>query len=100
MTKSNIAIFFSIIFMTLIVVPSVLSLINKDFEISVYLDANEEESKSFETDKTLELIVDNFNNSSQPFKEITRSMPISYRFKTYAKAHLNLISPPPELHIL
>jgi hypothetical protein len=86
--------------MTLIVVPSVVSLINKDFEISVFLDANEEESKSFETDKTLELIADNFNNSSDSFKEITRSMPISYRFKTYAKAHLNLISPPPELHML
>ena len=86
--------------MTLIVVPSVLSMINKDFEISVYLDANEEESKSFETDKTLELIVDNFNNSSDSFEEISSSMPISYRFKTYAKAHLNLISPPPELLIL
>ena len=86
--------------MTLIVVPSVLSMINKDLEISVYLDANEEESKSFETDKTLELIVDNFNNSSDSFEEITRSMPISYSFKTYAKAHLNIVSPPPELHIL
>lgn len=86
--------------MTLIVVPSVLSLINKDFEISVYLDANEEESKSFETDKTLELIVDDFNNSSDSFEEIICSIPISYRFITYAKAHLNLVSPPPEFHIL
>ena len=86
--------------MTFNVVPSVLSMIDKDLEISVYLDANEEESKSFETDKTLELIVDNFNNSSDSFEEISSSMPISYRFKTYAKAHLNLVSPPPELHIL
>lgn len=86
--------------MTLIVVPSVLSMINKDFEISVYIDVNEEESKSVETDKTLELIVDNFNNSSDSFEEISSSMSISYRFKTYAKAHLNLVSPPPELHIL
>lgn len=97
MTKSNIAIFFTVIFMTFIVVPPVLSMIDKEYQQIVNFNVNEEENK---TSNVFEIIAENVNHFSLTFEESNTYGTVSYQFKTYPKPHLNLISPPPEIYIL
>jgi len=97
MYKKAIAISFLVIFMSLIVAPSVIAAIDDSIDTSIVYSLTEEEEHS----KTKIVItfslhhhdaLSDFNLNPYEF--------FSYQFKNYSKPHLNLISPPPDQIIL
>jgi hypothetical protein len=95
MYKNTIAIFFSIIILALVATPSIIIALDDTADISMFYSiAEEEETSKIKIQSPQEL-----NNTEQvlPFGNF---ISIEYFFKKYPKPHLNLISPPPELHIL
>ena len=97
MYKNFIATFFTLLFLALIVAPSVIAAMDDSFDTSIFYSITEEE----ETGKSNKLVppslqVNDFASSS----DLKRHLNFGYTFKTYPKPHLNLISPPPEVHIL
>lgn len=97
MHKKAIAIFFTTVFMALIITPSIIVALDDSVDTSIFYSITEEEEngkvKSVVSPFSLvsSETVSHFNLKSFQF--------FSYRFKTYPKPHLNLISPPPE-HII
>ncbi len=98
MTKQTIALFFTLIFVALITVPTVVVAIDDTFDSSIFYSVTEEE----ENGKTKNLIspFSIQNNDITSNFELQNYLFFSYQFKNYSKPHLNLISPPPEQHIL
>lgn len=95
MYKNTIAIFFSLVLLALISVPSIIVVIDDSVDISMFFSVSEEEESYKIKIKTPEDLID--NNSFLRYKT---SEAIVYYFKNYPKPHLNLISPPPEANIL
>ncbi len=98
MTKQTIAVFFTVLFIGLITAPTVIMAIDDSLDTSIFYSVTEEE----ENGKNKNLI----SPFSIPNNDITSNFELQnhlffiYRFKNYPKPHLNLISPPPEHHIL
>lgn len=97
MFKNTIAISFTVIFMALIVAPSIITALDDTIDTSIFYSMAEEEENckskivvtfSLQNNNTLS----DFNLNPYEF--------FSYRFKNYSKPHLNLISPPPDKNIL
>ena len=90
--KKNIALFFMILFMSMISSPTIIASIDNSFDTSIFFNLNEEEEK--ESVKVLlevvSLDVEDF------FLDQTKTESDGYTYKTYPKPHLNLILPPPE----
>lgn len=95
MSKNTIAIFFSILLLALISAPSIIVAIDDSVDISMFYSVTEEEETSKIKLQSPEDII--HTESLSALKNIQN---IEYYFKNYPKPHLNLISPPPELHIL
>ena len=96
MHKNTIAIFFSMLLLALISAPSIIIAIDDSVDISMFYSITEEEEES---SKIQLQSPDNFKDSECVFTYFDVE-DIEYYFKNYPKPHLNLISPPPELHIL
>jgi hypothetical protein len=100
MSRQVIAIFFSIIFVSLLVAPSIIALVDDSVDISVFYTSSEEEEKGNEKNKDLEKL---FFDSPYPetvFSIFNPENELEYFFNAYSKPHLNIISPPPEVIIL
>ncbi|SFZ90447.1 hypothetical protein SAMN05428642_101941 [Flaviramulus basaltis] len=95
MHKKTIAIFFNILLLALISAPSIIIAIDDSIDISMFYSVTEEE----ETSKIKLQSPDSFSESECIISCIDIE-DVEYYFKKYPKPHLNLISPPPELHIL
>lgn len=97
MNKNLLTISFSLLFLTSILVPTILVLVDDSIDISFVYDMSEEEeergnesSKEFENRVVdLEIKLITFNTTEKPSY-------FMYTFKTYQKPHLNLIYSPPE----
>ena len=91
--KHRTAIFFVILFMAIISAPTVIVSLDNTIDISSFygIGEEEEESESFKL-----LIEKSLNETEVSFTSVKTTSGICYRFKTYPKPHLNLISPPPE----
>jgi len=95
--KQLISISFILLFMATITLPSVVVLIDDSVDISLLLDASEEEEeKGNEKNKELEVLQLTEENIN-----ITHSSPYSinysdYQFKTYITPNINLVFPPPD----
>ncbi|NOY48175.1 MAG: hypothetical protein GXO84_08285 [Chlorobi bacterium] len=100
MSRSLISIIFSVIFMITLIAPSVIIVIDNDADISFFYDTTEEEDKGSEKHKDLEVLFSEFNENEAYFVSNETESNLGYYFKKYPKPHLNLISPPPEQHIL
>lgn len=97
MNKNILAIFFSIVFVSLITAPTLLVLLDDSIDISLIYDiSEEEEEKSSEKNKELEVFVVEFPSELNGYKTSKSKAHTEQAFKTYPKPHLNLISPPPE----
>jgi hypothetical protein len=98
MYKNFIATCFTLLFLALIVAPTVIVAIDDSFDTSIFYSITEEE----ETGKTKNIVspyslqVNDYATSS----DLKRHQIFGYTFKTYPKPHLNLISPPPEISII
>jgi len=95
MQKTAISIFFSCIFTLLIVAPTLISMVEDSFDISIIIDMGEEESKEKETKKLeIELTMSKFSDLELMASE-ERSRAEHYS-RSYSSFYLKLHSPPPE----
>ncbi len=93
MSKRIISIFFIVVFVAFITTPAVAIIIDDSFDISYFNSISEEEEKVRE----IKVIPNSDSNDSDEFYLTERNMNKVYFFKKYAKPHLNIISPPPDL---
>ncbi|MFV0540439.1 MAG: hypothetical protein ACK5MZ_04260 [Aestuariibaculum sp.] len=98
MAKTSIAIFFTVLFMALIVTPTVIVALDNTFDTSIFYSMAEEEENGKQKNVLSPFSLQN-NDMTTNF-ELKNLLAFSYQFKKYAKPHLNLVSPPPEPHIL
>lgn len=97
MPKKSVSIFFVLLFALFISAPTVISVLEKKFDTSVFFSLNEEENKSNETVKIFEtklLVSDKYNFSILDFK---KEKSYNSYLKNYTSNHLECFSPPPEL---
>lgn len=77
-------------------------MVDDSIDVSFFYDINEEEEKEGkeekgnEKNKEIETLFENLNLDSLVFLVSKKDANLGYRYKTYPKPHLNLISPPPE----
>ncbi len=97
MNKNLLAIFFSLLFLTLILAPTIVLVVDSSIDISfVYDMSEEEEEKGNENSKEFEKLVVDFDVEVITLHTSEDLGDIGFTFKSYQKPHLNLISPPPE----
>jgi len=96
MYKNSIAILFTVLFMAIIIAPTIVVAIDDSIDVSILYGCTEEEEKESEKNKTFELISSNCKNNSLSFSVSKNELLLGYRFKNYPKPHLNLVYPPPE----
>lgn len=94
MKKQTIAILLTVLFMALISAPSIIVAIDDSVDTSMFYGITEEENQTFKLTLTKGF------GELQNFFVTPNKQYSGYQHKTYPKPHLNLISPPPELHIL
>lgn len=86
--------------MLFLTAPTVIAILDDSIDISFIYSTSEEEEKSNEKNKDIDLKFYDLLDDESDFV-LTKTEHIqSYFFKNYPKPHLNLISPPPELNIL
>ncbi len=99
-SRSGIALFCAFLFMGFIVAPSCLQLLDTEYDLSLFIDANEEEEKKGnESVKDIE-----FRIAQMAFKasinesDRTKGLFNDYTL-FYSSLYKEIISPPPELRI-
>ena len=100
MLRKGIALFLLSIFMLSVTVPTVVSLLDGNTDITFLIDANEEESKEKESSKDSETKIVHISTSNLSLYGLVLSDLRSFYLKNYSKPYLNLLSPPPEVIIL
>ncbi len=101
MRRSIISILLSTIFVALLVAPTIILIVDDSIDVSAfYASSEEEEEKGIEKSKDKEVFFSDYSITESDFVLNETKSYIQYYFKKYSKPHLNLISPPPELHIL
>lgn len=89
------------VFLVFLVTPSVIAFIDDSIDVSFfYASSGEEEDKGLDKNKDLEVLFSELKMSETDFVSSKTENITWYFFKNYQKPHLNLISPPPEIHIL
>ena len=96
MQKKTVSYFFLIIFTLFITAPTVISMIEKSFDTSVFYSVNEEENKCNETLKNLELKLSDTEKIAVVFFEIEKESNNPSYLKNYTQYDSECISPPPE----
>ena len=90
--QHKVSIFFLVLFLAIVMAPTIIMTIDGTVEISAFYGIGEEEES-----ETLNLV---FDNSQNLFEETSlkdfNSYNGYYNDTLYAKPHINLISPPPE----
>lgn len=96
MYKNTIVIFFSLLFIAFISVPSIVVIIDDSIDVSMSYTTSEEEKGSEET-KEHELLFFDLNLTELNFASMKTEGSIEYFYSNYSKAYSNIISPPPDL---
>ncbi len=98
MYKKTIAISFTVLFMALIMAPSVIVAFDDSIDTSIFYSLTEEEENG-----KVKKLISPFSllvNDTTTDLNLKNNQGFCYWFKKYPKPHLNLISPPPEQNIL
>jgi hypothetical protein len=95
MYKNKIAVFFSILFLTFIIAPTVISLVDSSVDISFIYSNSEEESSNKQVEK-VKIILSPFNINNLVFSSTIKVSALAHTNKNYTKPYLNLVFPPPE----
>jgi len=96
MNKSIIALIFSVIFSVLTLAPNILAIVDNDYDISILIDASEEEEKKGEEkSKDFKIEVPSGNNTeySNYYSLVTL---LNTHSENYNSLFKELTSPPPE----
>lgn len=100
MKQTTIAIFLSIMFATLTVAPDIVVLIDYDYDVSVLIDANEEEErKGEEKIKDYKIQIPRSAQLDCYYASIEEAKNLSFHLNNYNSIVKELTSPPPELNI-
>lgn len=96
MLKKSISLFFVLLFALFISAPTVISVLEKKFDTSVFFSLNEEENKSNETVKIFETKL--FVSDKYSFAILNFEKEKSYNsyLKNYTASPIECSSPPPE----
>jgi len=95
----RIALFFTLLFSSIIITPGIICLVDDNQDITFFLDMNEEEeNKGKESEKNLELKID----FSEEFSDyilsgIQKKKNIIFKSKNYTSEYSKITTPPPEL---
>jgi len=100
MSKRIVSIFLSVIFLLFIVTPSIIVMVDNTIDVSMAFSASEEEEKGHEKNLDIEVLFFKLKTNGSDLVFAFNENRLGYYFKNYPKPHLNLISPPPEHHIL
>ncbi|MGB0897082.1 MAG: hypothetical protein ACPGU9_07805 [Flavobacteriaceae bacterium] len=96
-SKQRIAIFFSITFLAVIVIPTILYVVDNNFDTSIVVSISEEEQeKDGEKIVDIDVVI---NNEAHNFVGTDKELPktnLVYCKKVYTSPHLFIISPPPD----
>ncbi|WP_418644211.1 hypothetical protein [Tenacibaculum insulae] len=97
--KVKIALFFSILFMSMIVAPTIITLIDQDQDISIFLNLTEEEEENQAKKNTKEIKIYSATNSDIFFIKTQKIKNVIYLSKNYVSEFLKITTPPPEFAI-
>ena len=101
MNKNCIALFFFALFTVMLSAPSIIAGLDESADISIFYSMSEEEEKEEKQGEEKKTIDEVFYSEINPFKSSMyfndSRITLGYFNKKYARPHLNLISPPPEL---
>lgn len=100
MTRNIGSIILSLFFLAFLMAPTVLRIVDDSIDVSAFYAAAEEEESGSEKTKTFEVLLNISTVNDFGYSAAKSNKNQGYYFKTYPKPHLNLFSPPPELHIL
>lgn len=96
MSRNIISIFFTVLFLAFLTAPAVITMVDDSVDISYFYSITEEEEKGGKIEVLLNRDSINHSDFALPEKAVNEG----YYFKKYAKPHLNLISPPPEIYLV
>lgn len=94
--KTKITIFFSILFISVITAPTIISLVNENQDISIFLSLNEEEKENFETETFKDVKIFSNSYSLMFFKKIQKRKTVCFTSKNYSSVFLKITTPPPK----
>lgn len=94
--KIKFALFFSILFIGVITAPTIISLVNEDQDISIFLSLNEEEEENCEIETFKEVKLCPSSYSIIFFKKIQKRETVRFTSKNYTSVFQKIITPPPK----
>lgn len=95
--KQLTALFFSIVFLMVLITPTVLIIVDETFDTSIVVSISEEEQEKVgEKDLDIELLLSNYNLEAINCGTQILQINTTYCNRTYNTPHFNIISPPPE----
>ena len=94
--KKKIAIVFTIIFTLFIVSPTVLSVVEDSFDISILFNVGEEENNQNEISKNFDLKISEIKKTDSLFNSLKKRNLLNYRLKKYTDIYQKNTYPPPE----
>ncbi|WBX71449.1 hypothetical protein [Tenacibaculum retecalamus] len=97
--KVKIALFFFILFTSMIVAPTIITLIDQDQDISIFLNLTEEEEENQAKKNTKEIKIYSTTNSDIFFTKNQKIKNVIYLSKNYVSEFLKITTPPPEFAI-
>lgn len=99
MSKNALAIFFAVIFSSLITAPTIFIVMDNDIDMAILFDiSEEEEEKGNQKHIEFEVIVEETPSEISEFANQSAKVQLITVTKTYLQPHPNLFSPPPECH--
>ena len=94
--KKRIAIVFTIIFTLFIVSPTILSVVEDSFDISILFNVGEEENNQNEISKNFDLKISEIKKTDSLFNSLKKRNSLNYRLKKYTDIYQKNTYPPPE----
>ncbi|MCH3881610.1 MULTISPECIES: hypothetical protein [Tenacibaculum] len=96
--KIKVATFFLLLFTSLIVAPTIISLVDNTQDITILLNLNEEEENTGKVSlKDIKLKVNSTPSNSFLFNRIQKKKNVRFTTKNYVSEYPKLDTPPPEL---
>ena len=90
----------SMLFLVYVTTPPIIYMVDNTIDITEFYSTSEEEEKGNEKNKDIEVICSSSENNRDNIDTSEVSNNSGYYLSKYPKPHLNIISPPPESHLI
>lgn len=95
MHKNKIAVFFSIVFLSFIIAPAVITMIDSSVDIT-FIYSNSEEEPGNQKGEKEKIVLSPLKINEFIFSSTKKVSALTHTNKNYTKPYLNLVFPPPE----